>query len=74
MRHRRPYGAQFGAISSVVPPVGWTCGAVVAAGTTGGAGNLPARRQRLQYFDAATGHLDITAASEFPEDAIDHVA
>ena len=45
-----------------------------ASGTTGGAGDLPASRQRLQHLDATTGHLDITAAPEFPEDAIDHVA
>jgi hypothetical protein len=48
--------------------------AALTAGTTGGAGDLPAGRQRLQHADAAAGYLHIAATLEFPEDAIDHVA
>ena len=48
--------------------------AAVAAGTTGGAGDLPACRQRLQHADVTAGDLDIAATLKFSEDAIDHVA
>ena len=48
--------------------------AALPAGTTGGAGELPAGRQRLQQADVTAGYLHIAATLEFPEDAIDHVA
>ena len=48
--------------------------AAVPARTAGGAGDLPAGRQRLQHADVTAGYLDISATLKFPEDAIDHVA
>ena len=48
--------------------------AAVPVRTTGGAGDLPAGRQRLQHADVTAGYLDIAATLKFSEDAIDHVA
>ena len=67
-------GVRCGALRRAVAPVGQKQSPAVPARAAGGAGDLPAGRQRLQHADVTAGYLDISATLKFPEDAIDHVA